>query len=87
MTGGHIASQNAIDRIDLQIKFSFIVTPMPLRGNGINSVPFRLARLGSLKQSSSRLILANPPKSCSINITATQRFSLAAELRQLGKRR
>lgn len=79
MTDGCITSQNAIGRIDLQIKFSFTVTPVPLPGNGVNSV--QPARLGSLKQSSSRLILANPPKSCSINITATQRFSLAAELR------
>lgn len=40
MTGGGIASQSATDRIDLQIKFSFTVTPMPLRSNGVNSMPF-----------------------------------------------
>lgn len=80
MVAGRIARQNGSDGIDLQIKFSFTVTPVPLRGNGVNS-PARLHRLGSLKRAGSRLILANLPKSCSINIAAMQRFSLATELR------
>lgn len=83
MPVGRIARQNGSDGIDLQIKFSFTVPPVPLRGNGVNS-PARLHRLGSLKRAGSRLIPANLPKSCSINITATQRFSLVTELRTVG---
>lgn len=82
MAAGRIAMQSGPDGIDLQIKFSFTVTPLPLRGNGVNS-PARLHRSGSLKRPASRLILANLPKSCSINIAAMQRFSLATELRTL----
>lgn len=81
MPVGRIAGRNGSDRIDLQIKFSFTVTPVPLRDNGVNS-PARLHRPGSLKRAGSRLIPTNLPKSCSINITAVQRFSsLATELR------
>ncbi|KAL2738652.1 hypothetical protein V1477_012011, partial [Vespula maculifrons] len=49
---------------------------------------FAAARLPSSREfikagAGSRLIPANPPKPCSINIAATQRFSLATELRSV----